>query len=78
MTVELRFHRDVYAGTSVDEAVKLYGKYARFELAEEARHWVVRLTAKSAERERQVAGELANYALGLTIKQRRDGGRTSP
>lgn len=77
MTVELRFHRDVYAGASVDEATrKLYGRYARFELSEEARHWVVRLTAKSAERERQVAGELANYALGLTIKQRRDKGPT--
>jgi len=30
----------------------------------------VRVTGKSPARERRVAGELGNYALGLTIKHR--------
>ncbi|HXU06377.1 MAG TPA: HxsD-like protein [Polyangia bacterium] len=65
---ELRFHRDVYAGTVVDEAVKRFGAFATFALREEPQHWVVQLTAPTPEREARVAGELGNYALGTTIK----------
>jgi hypothetical protein len=65
---ELRFHRDVYKGTAIDEATKVFARFATFETTEAPEHWVVRLTAKSAARERQIVGELGNYALGLTIK----------
>jgi hypothetical protein len=67
---ELRLHRELYDGPAIDEAVKLYARFGTFELAEEPEHWVVRLTAKSDARERQLAGELGNYALGLTVQQR--------
>jgi hypothetical protein len=63
---ELRFHREIYAGTAVDAALKVYARYGRFERAEEPTHWVVRVTTKDPVRERRVARELANYALGLT------------
>jgi hypothetical protein len=66
----LRFHRSVYAGRSVDEAVKRFNGFAAFELTEEPEHWVVQLTAADAARERLVAGELGNFALGLTIQTR--------
>lgn len=66
---ELRFHREVYRGEAVDESVKLFERFARFELSEEDEHWVVQLTAKDPARERRIAGELGNYALGLTIRQ---------
>ncbi|MEI8255199.1 MAG: HxsD-like protein [Deltaproteobacteria bacterium] len=65
---EIRFHRDVYRGAAVDEAVKVYERHARFTLVEEATHWVVRIEARTPARERQLGGELGNYALGLTIK----------
>ena len=71
---ELRLHRDVYRGTAVDEAIKVFASYATFELASDASHWTVRIAGKSPARERGVAGELANYALGLTIKD----GRKAP
>ena len=67
---ELRLHRKLYRGPSIDEALKLYAKYATFEQAEEPDYWVVRVTAGSPAREERVAGELANYALGLTIVAR--------
>lgn len=57
---ELRFHRQVYRGEAVDESVKLFERFADFELAETDAHWVVRLTAKDPSRERRIAGELAN------------------
>ena len=63
---ELRLHREIYAGAAVDAALQVYAKYGRFERAEEAAHWVVRVSAKTPARERRVALELANYALGLT------------
>ena len=68
--IELRFHRELYAGEAVDAAVKVFAGLARFELVEEAEHWVVRLTEYDEERAREISGELANYALGLTIERR--------
>jgi hypothetical protein len=67
---ELMFNRELYQGTAVDEAVKLFAGLAAFELAEAPRHFIVRVTASTPERERKVAGELGNYALGLTVKHR--------
>lgn len=66
----LRFPRAVYAGTAIDESVKVFGRWATFELAEEADHWVVQLTALVPANERRIAGEVGNYALGLTIQKR--------
>ncbi len=63
---ELRLHRTLYRGTAVDEAMKVYGAYATFERLEDGDHWVVRVTGTSPARERRVARELSNYALGLT------------
>lgn len=69
--IELRFHREVYRGEAVDEAIKVYQRFATFERAEEEDRWVVRITANRPEREKRIAAELGNYALGLTIRQRR-------
>jgi hypothetical protein len=68
--IELRLHKSLYRGEAVDEAVKVYGPHGTFELVQEPQHWTVRVHAASPERERRVAGELGNYALGLTVKAR--------
>lgn len=65
----LRFHKDVYRGEAVDAAVKVFERHGSFELVEEPEHWVVNVIASVAERERRLAGELGNYALGLTIRE---------
>jgi hypothetical protein len=67
---DLRLHKALYPGETVDQAVKVYASYATFELEEEPLHWRVRVTASAPERERRIAGELGNYALGLTVKAR--------
>jgi hypothetical protein len=71
MTTELRLHRDLYVGECVDEAINALAAYASFERAEEPAHWVVRVSAASPERERRVAGEIGNRALGLTVRRGR-------
>lgn len=69
--IAVRMHRDVYRGAAVDEAVKVYAPHATLELSEDPLHWTVQVSAASPLRERRIAGELANYALGLTVKGRR-------
>jgi hypothetical protein len=67
--IELRFHRDLYRGESVDAAAKALAPYATaIDRAEEPAHWVLRVTATTPERERRVAGEIANRALGITVR----------
>lgn len=66
----LSFHKDLYAGTSVDEAVKLFAPYASFKLSAEPTAWVVEVSAQDASHEPVIARELANHALGLTIRSR--------
>ncbi|MGH7440244.1 MAG: hypothetical protein ACRENE_31515, partial [Polyangiaceae bacterium] len=57
-------------GEAVDEAIKTYGSFGTFERVDPAPgvdYWTVRVTAASPSRERKVAGEVANCALGLTV-----------
>ena len=70
MTV-LRLHRELYQGAAVDEALGVFAPHGTFERKEEPSCWVVEITARSPERERRIAGELGNYALGLTVKGRK-------
>jgi hypothetical protein len=76
--IELRFHREVYRGASIDETVKLFASHGTFALKEEPDHWVVQVSAATPERERRVAGELGNYALGLTVKAGGAGEKVTP
>lgn len=67
---ELRLHRAVYSTSAVDEAASVFASYATIERSEEGEHQVVRVTSESPVRERRVAGELGNYALGLSVRDR--------
>lgn len=66
---ELRFHRDLYPGTALDAAIKTYDEWAEIQREESATHWIVKISAGNPAAERQIAGELANYALGLTVRE---------
>jgi hypothetical protein len=72
----VRFHRRLYPGAVLDEALKVYEPFAEITRGEDPAHWVVGVTTKVEARERTVAGELANYALGLAVRHRaREGKR---
>lgn len=66
--IELRFHRELYPGNCVDEAIQVYEPFATLDRSEEPDYWVVRVSSSSTSRERRIAGELGNYALGLSIR----------
>ena len=65
---EIRFHRELYPGETVDEAIKTFEPWAQVERAESPSHWIVQISARSPAAERKIAGELANFALGLTVR----------
>lgn len=70
---ELRFHRDLYSGEAVDEAVKAFARFAAFELQETESHWLVRVRPHDPALTRKLLGGLGNHALGLTVQ--RGGGK---
>ena len=67
--IERRFHRELYPAAAVDGAVQVFARFAQFEVVDEGAHRVVRITAKRPDRERKIALELGNYALGLTRRE---------
>lgn len=67
----LRFPKEVYPGELVDQASKVYAKFGGIELESEEDAWLVHVSASSAARLSRLMGEIGNYALGLTIEQRR-------
>jgi hypothetical protein len=74
VSLELRFHKELYDGFAVDEAAKTYADFAKAELREEEHGWVIVLTAiEGGEAVETVAAELANFALGKTIERRGEG-----
>ena len=67
---ELRFNRELYQSELVDQAAKVYAHLASVEVSQDASSWVVKVGAGDSAREKKIAGELANYALGLTVQSR--------
>jgi hypothetical protein len=66
---EVQFHRELYVGEAVDAAIRTFEPWAQLEREASPTHWIVRISARSAAIERRVAGELSNYALGLTVRE---------
>jgi hypothetical protein len=77
MTVALRLARSLYDAAALDEAAAAFSAHATIDRADDASHFVlgVRSSRKGAERERRIAGELANWALGATIRKAKKGTR---
>jgi hypothetical protein len=71
VTIALRLNRALYDAAALDEAVAAFSAHATVDRADDASHFVVgvRSLKEGAERERRIAGELANWALGATIKK---------
>ncbi len=68
--VELRLRRELYASAAIEAALAIYAPHAEIELCDESDYHLVRVRASSPERERRVAGEFGNYALGMTVRGR--------
>ena len=72
--VRLDFHYQLYSAAALDRTVELYREHAATEREQGPAHYRVEIEAGDAEIERQLAGEIGNYALALTVEERRSGG----
>ncbi len=66
----LRFPKTLYPGEHVDEALKTFDRFGTITRAEDETAWVVQIEASSRAKARRLAGEIANFALGLTVRNR--------
>ena len=70
--VELRLHLELYSREAIDEAVQTFSPYGQIDALDEPPYRVLRVSAPSPERERGIAGELGNYALGTALSRTDD------
>jgi len=72
--IELRFDDSLYDGFAIDEVAKTFEAYATIERDRPEGAFVLRVTStqegEDAPTEEDIAGELANHALGMTIEKR--------
>ena len=67
--INVQLHREIYASSAVDEAVEVFSRYGNIAKQDVGSHWSFAIEVPvSADRERQLAGEFCNYALGLTVR----------
>lgn len=71
--IELKLHRDLYTRAAVDAAVAAFADYAKVDLDQRDDAYVLRCAATGETDEAQLALELGNFALGLTIEGRGPG-----
>ena len=67
----LKLHSDLYSADAVAQAVSVYADYASVTVRQVAPYFEVDVTCDVETREPRVAAELANYALAITIEERR-------
>jgi hypothetical protein len=67
---ELRFRTDLYAAEAIDRTVAAYESFATIERESFGEQVILRVTAPAGVDEAELAGEIANYVLGVTVDQR--------
>jgi hypothetical protein len=67
----LKLHDQLYSVRSVEEAAHVYSGHAQVAVQPAPPYFEVSVSSDSPEAEGVVAGELANYALALTVEARR-------
>ena len=64
---ELRFRTDLYAADAIELTVAAYEAYATIERDRRDDVEILRVTAPDGVDEANLAGEIANYVLGVTV-----------
>lgn len=68
----LRLHQDLYSARAIEESCEVFEAHARVDRREERPYFQLEISAIAADTdEPALAGELANYALALTVEEKR-------
>ena len=69
---ELLLHHELYSLPALQKTLEVFDGVGRVKLHQQLPHYRVEIAAETSEREAEVAGELGNYALALTVEERRN------
>ena len=69
---ELLLHHELYSLPALQKTVEVFAGVGRVELHHELPHYRVEIVGEAGEREAELAGEFGNYALALTVEERRN------
>ena len=69
----LRFHHTLYSKVALEEAIQVFGEFGELKLEQDMPYYQVELSAAEADDEAELVGEFQNYALALTIEEKRAG-----
>jgi len=67
----LRFSNAIYDGKAIDAATKIYAGHATISCREEGEYYELDVSAPDPTRAQEVADELGNYALALSIEYKK-------
>ncbi len=65
-------HAELYRAEAVEEAGRAFSEHCQTVVSREESYLRVDLTATGDQSEERLAGELANYALALTVEMARN------
>ena len=65
------FHHELYSLRALERTVEVFSGCGKVELGQEMPYYRATVTGDSTETEAELAGELANYALALTVEEKR-------
>ncbi len=69
----LRFHHQAYSAAALETTAEVFDEVAEIASTQKMPYFEIALTAKDDADEDEVAGEFGNYALALTIEEKRGG-----
>jgi hypothetical protein len=67
----MRLHCELYSAPALASAIQVFEGYASVTMRKDEQYFLVTVSADSETVEDRVAAELSNYALALTIEERR-------
>jgi hypothetical protein len=70
---DLRFHHELYSLWALERTVAAFAEAGQVQLHQEMPYYRATVSGETLEVEAELAGELANYALALTVEEKRAG-----
>ena len=69
----VRLHCELYSAEAIERSMTVFAGVATLELRQDMPYFEVVLNSQDPDAEPGIAGEFANYALALTVEEKRAG-----
>ena len=70
---KLRLHCELYSAEAIAQSMAVFADVAELELRQDMPYFEVELESQDPDAEQGILGELGNYALAMTVEEKRAG-----